>query len=1028
MPAGGNRSSLAGLVASLTAPFRRPPTTSATPPRTGGGAPIFSYSFGQQARNTGNDPTALWGNQSLSAFDNVFTPGQLFGPGRPLVPTDYENVRRWNYPVGYDTIYTPRSYEPIGFAELRALADSHDITRLAIETRKDQIERLEWQIKPISEKEAPASAVKRVAAIEKFWRSPDGDQSFAAWLREALEDVLVIDAPAFEIRRTRGGDIIGLDIVDGSTIKVLIDETGRWPKPPAPAYEQVIHGRPWRLLTRDQLIYSPRNRRSNRAYGFSPVEQILLTINIGLRRELKQLHHFTEGNVPIGLVKTPDTWNPEQIRQYQEWFDSVLAGNSANQVRVFYGPGDYKPFVEAPYKDSFDEWLARIVCYAFSLPPTAFVTQVNRATAESSQEAAVEEGQAPLMGWVKRFADDVIQNRMGQADLEFSWTDTKETDPVAQAATLVSLVKEGIRTRNEARGILGEDPIKGGDEATVDTAQGPVPVKNIEAMGEMALNPPEPTLPPRPDAGAGEGAPGGGPAPDQNGAGKPAANGKPANPQTRKPAEATGSNRKQPEATGSRARAGKPPANAAVGKVSDTEVAAKRSGPFGASDSPSFLRQARDKIERSVAAFLSAEAGRVAHEALTTRKASDHTDPGQSGVTPAQQDDRSRAIEALVAAALARITFGRWAGLIGEIGPQLLDVAEKTVDETLAELGVAPTAGEAADLQAWAKQWAHDRAAELVGKKWIGGQAVATTEAQHDITSSTLDMITADVREAITTGSSAIELAAALAKSGAFSPQRAKGIADYETKNALHEATLKAFHASNVVTGSSWVTMGDGAVEELCLANQAASPVPLGQPFPSGHLRPQAHVNCRCWIEPHFSDVELALKYSSKAASIFESHPALKATGIFDVGLTLKYSPTQPTGIFDIAARLAKRSPIDPEDAIPTTLPQADPVTEADIQHAAWVLVRKDNMHLEERTVPIAALVACGQTVVDKDRVARETAKWRRRGQGKFRPLVMARDDRFLILSGLHHSQAAQDAGATEMRVQVLSEKTDTDC
>jgi hypothetical protein len=41
-----------------------------------------------------------------------------------------------DYPVGYDYIYTPRSYEPIGFAELRALAQNHDITRLCIETRK----------------------------------------------------------------------------------------------------------------------------------------------------------------------------------------------------------------------------------------------------------------------------------------------------------------------------------------------------------------------------------------------------------------------------------------------------------------------------------------------------------------------------------------------------------------------------------------------------------------------------------------------------------------------------------------------------------------------------------------------------------------------------------------------------------------------------------------------------------------------------------------------------------------------------
>src|SRR5205085_10066171 len=103
-----------------------------------------------------------------------------------------------------------------------------------------------------------------------------------------------------------------------------------------------------------------------------------------------------EGNVPPGLLNTPDGWSPEQIRQFQEWFDSILAGNTANRTRLVWAPSGakYQAFKEAPYKDDFDEWLARIVCYAFSLPPTAFTPQVNRATAQTAQEAALEEGLA----------------------------------------------------------------------------------------------------------------------------------------------------------------------------------------------------------------------------------------------------------------------------------------------------------------------------------------------------------------------------------------------------------------------------------------------------------------------------------------------------------------------------------------------------------------------------------------------------------------------------------------------------------
>jgi hypothetical protein len=50
---------------------------------------------------------------------------------------------------------------------------------------------------------------------------------------------------------------------------------------------------------------------------------------------------------------------------------------------------------EPVLKDDFDEWLAWVVCFAFSLPPTAFVKQTNRATAETQQETATTEGLVP---------------------------------------------------------------------------------------------------------------------------------------------------------------------------------------------------------------------------------------------------------------------------------------------------------------------------------------------------------------------------------------------------------------------------------------------------------------------------------------------------------------------------------------------------------------------------------------------------------------------------------------------------------
>jgi hypothetical protein len=80
------------------------------------------------------------------------------------------------------------------------------------------------------------------------------------------------------------------------------------------------------------------------------------------------------------------------------------------------------------------------------------------------------------MGWVKRLADGVIQDRMGESDLEFSWSNVQATDPGVQAKILDTYVKDGIVTVNEARGQLGLAPVAGGDRASVYTPQGPVPL------------------------------------------------------------------------------------------------------------------------------------------------------------------------------------------------------------------------------------------------------------------------------------------------------------------------------------------------------------------------------------------------------------------------------------------------------------------------------------------------------------------------------------------------------------------------
>jgi hypothetical protein len=175
-------------------------------------------------------------------------PADWFGPQNPLPPQAPPDVagRQFDYPFGFNLAVTPRSWEPTGFAELRGLAESYDLLRAVIETRKDQMERLTWRIRPRAPTPTGGASDPRLVALTQFFECPDKHHGWASWLRMLLEDLLVIDAPTLYKERTRGGAIYALDVIDGASIKRLIDD------------------------------WAARRRRPHvrKAYGFSPVEQV----------------------------------------------------------------------------------------------------------------------------------------------------------------------------------------------------------------------------------------------------------------------------------------------------------------------------------------------------------------------------------------------------------------------------------------------------------------------------------------------------------------------------------------------------------------------------------------------------------------------------------------------------------------------------------------------------------------------------------------------------------------------------------
>ncbi len=303
-------------------------------------------------------------------------------PLNPLRPSAPENVRAraLDLMVGWNITTNNQRGDQVDVRTLRALARNSDMINLAVDMRKDQLESGRFDFKLKDDSQGFKSAKDpRIKELRDFFAFPDKRKPLARWLRKLADDLLIVDAPCVHIQKNRVGKPYAFRVIDTATIKPLIDENGEPPLPPAPAFQQWLKGVPTALysagigapdavMTFDEMVWHPRNPRPDTLYGFSPVEQINITINTAIRRALMILAGYTEGTMPEALAPVPENWTVEQIGQFQIYWAEMLAGKFGEQRGVRFVPGGMeKAIFTKKWEDhaEFDEWIARVAMQAF---------------------------------------------------------------------------------------------------------------------------------------------------------------------------------------------------------------------------------------------------------------------------------------------------------------------------------------------------------------------------------------------------------------------------------------------------------------------------------------------------------------------------------------------------------------------------------------------------------------------------------------------------------------------------------------
>lgn len=141
--------------------------------------------------------------------------------------------------------------------------------------------------------------------------------------------------------------------------------------------------------------------------------------------------------------------------------------------------------------------------------------------------------------------------------------------------------------------------------------------------------------------------------------------------------------------------------------------------------------------------------------------------------------------------------------------------------------------------------YARDRAAEMVGRKWVDGALVDNPNARWAITSSTRDYLRELVTEALDSSWTPAVLAQKIDESITFGSYRAELIARTETAMAYTAATVDV--GTRVGAETKTVQMSNlHDIDDVCDAAHAAGEVPIDTPYPGGALHVPLHPNCRC--------------------------------------------------------------------------------------------------------------------------------------------------------------------------------------
>lgn len=477
-----------------------------------------------------------------------------FPPGSPLTPAFINRPRRdtgraeprlFELPISSNINVNTAPYVP-----WRVLSEAADMPlfRKCVERRKGICD-LDFTVvvdpKAVAreaaaagqhEKDVEAGMRDKYAAdivrVSDWLQTPDqqNDQDWPAWTKALMENRLVYDATVVYPQISYGGDLLALRVLDGSTIKPLLDEYGARPAPPFPFAQQILYGFPRGEFTAtvvpgpdgkptvpgwpsDELVYERTVYRPKTPYGMSATEIALLDGIVWMRRMGWLLAEYTEG-VSGALLETSEAtdWSEPQWESWQRALNDHLGGNTAERLKWSLLPPGVKavlpPEVAERYKPDMDMFLVKLIAGDYGLTATELgfpeVGSLGASFHEGEEDVLNRVTRIPDAQWVARVATKLGRRHLAMPNvLMVKILGLESEDEAAADAVAANQVASGRMTMNEDRARRGE-PAYDFPEADMPMLTGQRGLVFIEGASKLAA-PGELVTPAQAPPQAGEG-------------------------------------------------------------------------------------------------------------------------------------------------------------------------------------------------------------------------------------------------------------------------------------------------------------------------------------------------------------------------------------------------------------------------------------------------------------------------------------------------------------------------------------------